>query len=58
MFLKNDSKGRYYNGRIGKVTYVDANQILVHCPGDEKAIDVDKEIWENTKYKLNEETAR
>ena len=56
MFLKNDPKGRYYNGRIGKVTYVDAHQILVHCPGDEKAIDVDKEIWENTKYKLNEET--
>lgn len=56
MFLKNDPKGRYYNGRIGIVTYVDDHQILVHCPGDEKAIDVEMETWENTKYKLNEET--
>ena len=36
MFLKNDPKGRYYNGRIGHVTYVDERQILVLCPGDEK----------------------
>lgn len=56
MFIKNDPKGRYFNGRIGKVTYVDAHQILVHCPGDEKAIEVEKETWENTKYKLNEES--
>lgn len=54
MFLKNDAGGRYYNGRIGRVTYVDEHQILVKCEGDEKAIDVQKEEWENTKYKLNE----
>lgn len=56
MFLKNDPKGRYYNGRIGHVTYVDDNKILVLCPGDTNAIEVEKEIWENTKYKINEET--
>ena len=56
MFLKNDPKGRYYNGRIGHVTYVDERQILVLCPGDEKAIEVEKEVWENTKYKLNDST--
>lgn len=56
MFLKNDSKGRYYNGKIGHVTYVDDHQILVQCPDDEIAIEVEKEVWENTKYKLNEET--
>ena len=56
MFLKNDPKGRYYNGRIGHVTYVDERQILVLCPGDEKAIEVEKEVWENTKYKINDST--
>ena len=56
MFLKNDPKGRYYNGRIGRVTYVDEKMILVLCPGDEKAIEVERETWENTKYKLNEES--
>lgn len=56
MFLKNDPKGRYYNGRIGHVTYIDERQILVLCPGDEKAIEVEKEVWENTKYKLNDST--
>ena len=56
MFLKNDPKGRYYNGRIGHVTYVDERQILVLCPGDEKAIVVEKEVWENTKYKINDST--
>lgn len=58
MFLKNDPKGQYYNGRIGHVTYVDDRQILVLCPGDDKAIEVEKETWENTKYKLNESTGQ
>lgn len=56
MFLKNDAKGRYYNGKIGHVTYVDDHQILVLCPGDEQAIEMEPETWENTKYKLNDQT--
>lgn len=56
MFLKNDSEGRYYNGRIGHVTQVGDEGILVQCPGDESAIKVEPETWENTKYKLNELT--
>lgn len=56
MFLKNDSEGRYYNGRIGRVTHVGDDGILVLCPGDENAIKVEPETWENTKYKLNELT--
>lgn len=56
MFLKNDSEGRYYNGRIGHVTHVGDEGILVLCPGDENAIKVEPETWENTKYKLNELT--
>lgn len=54
MFLKNDSQGRYFNGRIGRVTYVDAHRILVLCPGDTEAIEVEQEIWENTKYRIDD----
>lgn len=56
MFIRNDNSGRYYNGRIGHVTYVDNEKILVLCPGDEDAIEVETETWENTKYTLNEQT--
>ncbi|AKU69219.1 helix-turn-helix domain-containing protein [Prevotella fusca JCM 17724] len=56
MFIRNDNNGRYYNGRIGHVTYVDNEKILVLCPGDEDAIEVEVETWENTKYTLNEKT--
>ena len=58
MFVKNDPSGNhaYYNGRIGRVTYVDDSQILVLCPGDEKAIKVEPLDWENARYTLNPET--
>ena len=56
MFIRNDNNGRYYNGRIGHVTYVDEHKILVLCSGDNKAIEVEIETWENTKYTLNEQT--
>ena len=56
MFIRNDNIGRYYNGRIGHVTYVDNEKISVLCPGDEESFDVEAETWENTKYTLNEKT--
>ena len=58
MFVKNDPSAEhlYYNGRIGRVTYVDAYKILVLCDGDEEAIEVEPLEWENTRYTLNEET--
>lgn len=56
MFIRNDNFGRYYNGRIGHVTYVDNEKISVLCPGDEEPFDVEAETWENTKYTLNEKT--
>ncbi|MFC2511975.1 MAG: helix-turn-helix domain-containing protein [Prevotella denticola] len=56
MFIRNDNNGRYYNGRIGHVTYVDSSKIVVLCPGDDEAIEVEAETWENTKYTLNERT--
>ena len=58
MFIKNDPsiEHLYYNGRIGRVTYVDAYKILVLCEGDDEAIEVEPLEWENTRYTLNEET--
>ena len=58
MFVKNDptAEHRYYNGRIGQVTYVDKNKILVLCEGDNEAIEVEPLEWENTLYTLNEKT--
>ncbi|MBR1932329.1 MAG: helix-turn-helix domain-containing protein [Prevotella sp.] len=58
MFVKNDPSGShlYYNGRIGRVTYVDAHKVLVLCEGDTDAIEVEPLEWENTRYTLNEQT--
>ena len=58
MFVKNDPSGEhlYYNGRIGKVVYLDRSTIKVHCPGDYDDIEVQPLIWENATYTLNDKT--
>ncbi|MBQ7181917.1 MAG: helix-turn-helix domain-containing protein [Bacteroidaceae bacterium] len=58
MFVKNDPSVEhlYYNGRIGRVTYVDKKRILVRCEGDDNDIEVEPLEWENTRYTLNEQT--
>lgn len=56
MFVKNDTEGRYYNGRIGRITSIDERHVSVLCPGDDRAIDVEPTEWENTKYVLSEKT--
>ena len=58
MFIKNDPSGRhrYYNGRIGHVTYVDQNKVLVLCEGDAEPIEVEPLQWENARYTINPET--
>ena len=58
MFVKNDPTGqqRYYNGRIGRVTYVDGEKILVQCQGDTDNIEVEPLEWENARYTLNPTT--
>lgn len=58
MFVKNDPSGnhRYYNGRIGHVTLAEKDRLLVYCPGDPDAIEVEPLEWENTRYTLNGDT--
>ena len=58
MFLRNDKKvqPRYYNGKIGIVKRIDDSKIYVSCPDISEEILVEKETWENIRYKLNKET--
>ena len=58
MFVRNDASPahQYYNGRIGQVKTIDDDCILVHCEGDEFDISVERQVWENTRYVINEKT--
>lgn len=51
MFLKNDTEKRYFNGKIGVVKSLTAEDVIVECDGFE--INVPKETWENTRYILS-----
>ncbi|MEO9853618.1 MAG: helix-turn-helix domain-containing protein [Reichenbachiella sp.] len=58
MFIRND-KGeypRYYNGKIGLVKRIDEDDIAVTFTDSDDEVLVEKEVWENKRYKLNKET--
>lgn len=57
MFLKNDSKGsRYYNGKLGVVSAVDATHIWVRGFDDGAEIEVEPDVWTNARYVIDKET--
>jgi hypothetical protein len=45
-----------FNGKIGTVTHLERGRVVVRCPGDEAAIEVEPVAWENIKYSLDRET--
>lgn len=51
MFIKNDSSQdkRYYNGKLGVVSELDTDSIIVSVEG-EPPIEVHQETWENIRY--------
>jgi PIF1-like helicase/Helix-turn-helix domain/HRDC domain len=55
MFIKNDSEKirRYYNGKTGKVSKIDEENIYVQCNDEKEIIEVRKETWENIRYTFN-----
>jgi hypothetical protein len=57
MFIKNDKDKRYFNGKIGKVAKLNAQEIFVEIEneGISNTIMVQPQIWENVKYSWNEE---
>ncbi len=58
MFIKNDSshEKRYYNGKIGTITYLDKDEVIVDCPDDDSTIVTTPEVWENISYSINQNT--
>lgn len=60
MFVKNDTETprRFYNGKIGEITFIDNDYVMVTCPGEENAIYVEPVMWENMTYTVNKETTK
>lgn len=61
MFCKNDTsiEKRYYNGKIGHVAQLADNKVIVVCnkeSGEEEVIEVEPDIWHNTKYETDADT--
>ncbi|SDS68857.1 helix-turn-helix domain-containing protein [Winogradskyella sediminis] len=58
MFIKNDSspEKRYFNGKIGKVIFLDKDEVVVKCPDDDFNINTKVETWENIKYTVDKDT--
>ena len=57
MFLKNDSQGsRYYNGKLGEVTFVDGSKIRVRGLEDNTEVEVESEVWTNAHYVIDKES--
>jgi len=55
MFTKNDldKSKRYFNGKIGTITEISNDSIVVKCKDDDSSIKVEKYKWENIRYTLN-----
>jgi len=53
MFIKNDRAKRYFNGKIAKIKSIEEDTIIVEMSEDNEII-VEKQDWENIKYKWND----
>ncbi len=55
MFVKNDYSGenRYFNGKIGKITRITKDEIIVGFDDESQEVEVEYFTWENKKYSLN-----
>ena len=60
MFIKNDPQHRFYNGMIGEVIGVKADEegdkIIVRSKDSDDEFELEKMEWVNAKYTINEET--
>ncbi len=56
MFVKNDPDAakRFYNGKIGAITELKEEGVVVKCPDDEDPIFVAPLEWQNIKYAIEE----
>lgn len=56
MFIRNDSEGRFYNGKIGRVESFDSDDSVTVSDADGNTISVQPVEWQNIKYALDEES--
>jgi DNA polymerase III delta prime subunit len=58
MFIKNDISfdKNFYNGKMGRIEALSAEEISVYFPDEKRRIVVEKYEWTNIKYKLNDKT--
>ncbi|MCF3110183.1 AAA family ATPase [Niabella sp. CC-SYL272] len=56
MFIRNDASEskKYYNGRLARVLRAEDDKIVVMPEGSESELAVEREVWENKKYYLDE----
>lgn len=56
MFIRNDSEGEYYNGKLGKVVSIKPNgTVEVECADSGKSVWVNPVEWENIQYSLDDD---
>ena len=55
MFIKNDLsfEKNYFNGKMGFIKSLAAEEILVHFPEENKTIEVERYEWQNIRYSVN-----
>ncbi len=60
MFTRNDPSDRalYYNGKIGTVTEISKDHIVVVCHDGSAEIEVEPAEWKNIQYGIDEETGQ
>lgn len=58
MFIKNDAEKvrRYYNGKIGRISRIEPEKIVVVFPDEPEELEVTKDTWVNIRYTLNPQT--
>lgn len=56
MFVKNDVHGRYFNGKIGTIHSLSAEEIIVNADGE--LIEVGQETWDNTRYEVDRQEGK
>lgn len=58
MFIKNDTETerRFYNGKIGIIRQIEDDIIVIDCKDDPEPIELGRMLWENIRYKTNDET--
>ena len=59
MFVRNDNRPekRYFNGKIGMVTALRQDKIIVTCPEEGETIDIEPVTWEHIEYKIDAKTS-